>query len=485
MAAFYPRMRVVDAARPKKNSCHEGNNAVDTTTTLSANQNRFWSWLCIGAIFANFLLDTMLAPALPAIGDTLGISEAQLGFVFTCGLLSSAIALPLGGRIADIWDKRIVLIGVLTLSVCGAALAALADTFAMAAIGQTLMGAAAILLPLGVSIAANNENEEKSTAMVFVSSGVSALAGLMMGGYILDHYQYHVLFWIVFVLNIGLLIIALIAIALWRDINLRRVTDDKLDLIGGGLLGAGLALLMYGMSAIGQDGFMNTWAGLSLAASIVFFVLWWFSAKRTSSPLIDPRQLLDPIVARFSIIQLAVGFNVTAVLVAVPMIVTATVADGGLGLSDAVSSYLFVPSSIVMFVAPMAVMPLRGVMGARGVVLLGGALIAGGTALLVVTHLLPAIVAGTVLSSVGLGLLLTQTFDLLAVWLRAERVASVSGFILVLKIVGAALGGQFAASTMELLPPGRGFTVVLLVATLMICISIPVSMGLGRTAKAA
>ncbi len=455
------------------------------TTSFSTRQSRFWAWLCIGAIFANFLLDTMIAPALPAMGTTLGISDSQLGFVFTCGLLSSAIALPLGGRIADIWDKRLVLIGILALSLLGSACAALATSFAAAALGQALLGAGAILLPLGVVITANSGDGEKSTAMVFVSSGVSALAGLVIGGYLLDHYPYQSLFWMVFALNLVLLVIAVATVVISRKVQLRRTTDAKLDVAGGILLGGALALLLYSTSLIGRHGLMSVSVGLPLATSFGLAVFWWRSALQTASPLIDPRQLLDPTVARFSLIQLATGFNATAVMVAIPMIVTTGIADGGLGMSEAISSYVFIPSSIVLFVAPMATLPLRGKIGAGGVVVTGSALIAIGTALLIITHSIPSIIAATVLGSVGLGLLLTQTFDLLAVWIDADRVASVSGFILVLKIAGAALGGQFAATMMELLPPARGFTFAMVIATLMICISIPASLRLGRRANPA
>ena len=117
-------------------------------------------------------------------------------------------------------------------------------------------------------------------------------------------------------------------------------------------------------------------------------------------------------------------------------------------------------------------------------VLTGSTLIAAGTGLLVVTHTVPAILAGTVLGSVGLGLLLTQTFDLLAIWIEADRVASVSGFVLVLKIIGAALGGQLAGNLMELLPPVTGFRTTIIIATPVIVASLPAAIGLGRGARA-
>ncbi|KSV76076.1 hypothetical protein N185_16640 [Sinorhizobium sp. GW3] len=454
-------------------------------TPLSTTESRFWAWLCIGAIFANFLLDTMIAPALPAMGTTLGISDSQLGFVFTCGLLSSAIALPLGGRIADIWDKRLVLIGILVLSLIGSACAALATSFAAAAVGQALLGAGAILLPLGVVITTDSGEKEKSTALVFVSSGVSALAGLVIGAYLLDHYPYQSLFWMVFALNLVLLVVAVVAVFVTRNVHSRRIADARLDVTGGVLLGGALALLLYSTSLVGRQGLMSPSVGLPLAVSLALAVLWWRGALRASSPLIDPRQLLDPTVARFSLIQLATGFNATAVMVGIPMIVTAGIADGGLGMSEAISSYLFIPSSIVLFVAPMTTLPLRSKIGAGGVVVTGSVLIAAGTALLIITHAIPSIVAATVLGSLGLGLLLTQTFDLLAIWIEPDRVASVSGFILVLKIAGAAFGGQFAATMMELMPPEKGFILTMVIATLMICISIPASLRLGRRTKPA
>lgn len=456
-----------------------------TTNQSVPDADRFWTWLCIAAIFSNFLLDTMIAPALPAIGEALALSESQLGFVLTCGLLTSAIALPLGGRIADIHDRRFVLTAILLLGLSGSALAALATSFAMAALGQALLGTVSVLLPVGVALAAGRPGSETSTAMVFVSSGVSALTGLLIGGYVLDHYPYHALFWIVCGLNALLLAAALIALVLTRRQAAPKRAGGTVDFSGGLMLGAALGLGLYGLSLIGREEWLSPALLLPLVLALLFGTAWWRLARRNPSPLIDPRQLLDPVVARFSLIQLASGFNATALLVAIPMIVTSAVADGGLGQSESVSSYLFIPSSIVLFMAPMATLPLRRLIGERGVVIAATLLIAVGSAVMIIDHGVPAILAGTVLGSVGLGLLLTQTFDLLAVWIEPDRVASVTGFILVLKILGAALGGQFAANLMELLPPATGFQATIIVSTVVMILSLPASLGLGRQPRSA
>ena len=72
------------------------------------------------------LLQTMVAPALPAIQKEYGASTTAVTWVLTVYLLSASIATPLLGRLGDMFGKRRVLLAALTVSAAGTLLAALA-----------------------------------------------------------------------------------------------------------------------------------------------------------------------------------------------------------------------------------------------------------------------------------------------------------------------------------------------------------------------
>jgi predicted MFS family arabinose efflux permease len=66
-------------------------------------------------LFAYSTLETMLSPALPMIQKAIGASTPAIAWVFTGLLLAGAVSTPVIGRLADVRDKRPVLLGVLVV----------------------------------------------------------------------------------------------------------------------------------------------------------------------------------------------------------------------------------------------------------------------------------------------------------------------------------------------------------------------------------
>ncbi len=74
--------------------------------------NRTLGILAVGAM-AFALLQTMVAPALPAIQAELGASTTAVTWTLTAYLLSASIATPILGRLGDIFGKERMLVTVL------------------------------------------------------------------------------------------------------------------------------------------------------------------------------------------------------------------------------------------------------------------------------------------------------------------------------------------------------------------------------------
>src|SRR5262249_39644855 len=63
-------------------------------------------------VFANASLQMSVAPALPAMQEHLGVSTSTISWVLTVTLLAGAVAVPIGGRLADIFGKNRVLLAI-------------------------------------------------------------------------------------------------------------------------------------------------------------------------------------------------------------------------------------------------------------------------------------------------------------------------------------------------------------------------------------
>ncbi|MEV6152326.1 MFS transporter [Nonomuraea sp. NPDC052129] len=77
-----------------------------------------------GVVFA--MLQSLVAPALPAIAADLRASTADISWLVTAYLLAAAIATSIAGRLGDMFGRRRVLLIVLGVLATGALVAALA-----------------------------------------------------------------------------------------------------------------------------------------------------------------------------------------------------------------------------------------------------------------------------------------------------------------------------------------------------------------------
>src|SRR3546814_16882587 len=143
------------------------------------------------------------------------------------------------------------------------------------------------------------------------------------------------------------------------------------------------------------------------------FVRLLFRSRTEKFPRIDVALLRLPAVNRVAIVILLSSFGTFATFVAVPVMIQAPTASGGLGLDASASGYALAPFGICCIVAPLFVASLRRLFGA-GMVLFAASLVAvAGPALLLVSGggiLMVGIAMGTL--GFGIGLFMTPGFDL-------------------------------------------------------------------------
>lgn len=150
--------------------------------------------LAIGILlFASFmdLLDvTIVQVALPSIGADLGASDAQLEWIVSGYMLAFAVALITGGRLGDLYGRRrIFLVGIagFTLSSAAAAAAWSGDVLVATRIAQGLF--AALMVPqLLASVQAFFSPRERAPMYGLIGgvSGLAAVAGPVLGGWLVD-----------------------------------------------------------------------------------------------------------------------------------------------------------------------------------------------------------------------------------------------------------------------------------------------------------
>jgi multidrug resistance protein len=151
------------------------------------------------AMFLSALEQTIVAPALPAIGKSLAALD-DVSWVVTAYLLAATAATPLFGKLTDIHGRRPLMLVAIGIFILGSLACALAPTMPILVIGRGLQGfGGGGLIPIAQTIIADllspreRPIAQSYTSIVFMSASI---IGPVLGGLLTDHLHWSFIFWI-------------------------------------------------------------------------------------------------------------------------------------------------------------------------------------------------------------------------------------------------------------------------------------------------
>src|SRR4051812_9888423 len=256
------------------------------------------------AMFLSALEQTIVAPALPTIGRTLGNVES-LSWVVSAYLLTYTAATPLFGKLSDIYGRRLMLLTALAIFIAGSVACALAPNMPVLIIGRALQGVGGGgILPIAHTVIGDMvapRERPRYQAYTSVMFMVASVLGPLLGGVLTDHFHWTMIFWI----NVPMG-----ALALWMtDRALKKLPrhdrPHKLDMIGALLMMLAALMLMLAMSWGGTHYPWGSAPILSLlAGSLVLWALFGLRVASAPEPFIPLSILREPTVCAVS----AAGF---------------------------------------------------------------------------------------------------------------------------------------------------------------------------------
>ena len=240
------------------------------------------------AMFLSALEQTIVAPALPAIGKSLGGID-DLSWVVTTYLLAVTATTPLFGKLSDIYGRRLILLWAIGIFVAGSVACALAQNIWMLILARGLQGiGGGGLLPTAQTIIADLLSPRERpvimgrTSVMFMSASI---LGPVLGGLLTDHLHWSLIFWI----NLPLGAIALIM----TERALRRLPRNdrphQLDVIGAALMVGAAIVLLLALSWGGTHYPWTSWRIVTLIACSI--ALWALFASR----LVTAREPFIPV----------------------------------------------------------------------------------------------------------------------------------------------------------------------------------------------
>jgi MFS family permease len=409
------------------------------------------------------LLQSLVVPALPTLQTLLHTSTTAVTFLLTAYLLSASVATPIAGRLGDMFGKKRLMMVVLSLFAAGSLLGALATSIQVMILARVVQGCSAAIFPLAYGIIRDEFPRERVPAAIGGIStilGVGGGLGIVLAGPIVDHLNYHWLFWIPLVMTA----LATVATFVWVPESPVK-TPGSVNVGAGVLLSGWLVALLVGVS----EGSLWGWGSARVlglfAAAVILFAAWVAVELRSRVPLVDVRLMRTPIVWWTNISALLFGFGMYSMMVVLPEFMEAPRQAGyGFAASVTGAGAALIPATVAMMAIGMAIGPITRAVGSKVPLALGGVIGGAGFAFLAFAHSATwEVYVATGFAGVGMGLAFSAMTNLIVDAVPSSQTGVATGMNANIRTVGGAIGSQVVVSVITssvavgALPHERGY----------------------------
>lgn len=377
--------------------------------------------------------------ALPTIGRALAFDSADYQWVVSAYVLLSGSLLLLGGRLADLFDRRTMFLIGLGLFTAASITSALAVSPLMLIAARAAQGAAAALLtPAALSIVTTTyTGRQRTTALAawgtLGSMGIAA--GVLVGGALTTTFGWQA----VFLINvpIGLVVAFLTPHKVARGTS--ATSSRGLDLPGAATAVAGLVTLVFAIESTQRNGWISLPTIAAFAAAAALLAAFVAIEARATTPLVPP--------ATWRIRSLTSASTVMAVItgaVVGAIFISSLFLQRALGGSAVVTGLQFLPLAFAITAGAAVASHLLPRVGAKPLMIAGLAVVAVGAVVLATTGSEPSYLAdvlpGFLLLGLGTGPLFVTISVAAMSDVRHELAGLASGIMMTGHEIGAALG---------------------------------------------
>ncbi|MDR7084505.1 EmrB/QacA subfamily drug resistance transporter [Arthrobacter ginsengisoli] len=264
----------------------------------------------LAAFFTAIISSTIVANALPTIMSELNGTQTDFAWVITAALLANAATTPIWGKLADLFNKKMLVQLSIVIFVAGSVMAGLSETIPLLLTARVIQGVAmggltALAMAIIGSIIPPRDRGKYSGYMGAVMA-VGTAGGPLLGGFIVDS----PLGWRwTFFVCVPLAIIALILLQITLKLpHVRR--PAKIDWLGSILLTSGVSLLLIWVSFAGNPDYYDWWSWQTVAmvgGGIALLALLVLVESKVPQPIIPLKIISQRTTALAILASVAVG----------------------------------------------------------------------------------------------------------------------------------------------------------------------------------
>ena len=380
---------------------------------------------------------TVLNLAVPHLSADLRPSSAELLWIIDIyGFLVAGSLITMGTLGDRIGRRRLLLIGAATFG-AASILAAFSTSAGMLIVTRALLGVAgATLAPSTLSLIRNMflDPAQRTVAIgVWVTSySVGGAIGPLLGGILLEYFWWGSVFLLGVPVMVLLLVVGPTLLPEYRDPNAGR-----LDLISAGQSLAAVLLVIYGLKRIAEHG-LGSLPALVIVAGLAVAAAFVRRQRILAHPLIDLELFRTPAFSA-SLATYTLGTFVAFgayVFIAQYLQMVLGLSPLRAGLATVPSMLAFVAGSMIVPVIARRARPAQVMAGGLAISTFGFAVLAWGSGVAG----LWAMVAGSVIYSLGLSPVVILATDLIVGSAPVERAGSASAISETGSELGGALG---------------------------------------------
>lgn len=293
--------------------------------------------------FVSFLNNSLMNVALPTIMIDFGMNDYSTVQWLTTGyMLVSGILIPVSAFLLTKFTNRTLFITAMSLFTIGTGMAALAPNFGFLLAGRMIQAAgSSVMSPLLMNVMLISFPREKRGAAMGVFGLVMIVApalGPTISGYIVEYYNWRLLFEMILPFAIISLVLAIFLLK-----NVMPTRHTSMDYLSVLLSTIGFGGLLYGCSSASSDGWGTPVVIISLIAGAIGLILFIVRQFKLDEPLLNLTVFKYPMYslgAVISVVNSAAMFS--------GMILTPAYMQTVKGIAPLDSGLMMLPGAIVM-----------------------------------------------------------------------------------------------------------------------------------------
>jgi len=394
-------------------------------------------------------VEIMLVPALPIIAQEFPEDAHWVSWVLAAYMLVGAVATPLLGRMGDLYGKKRIMIIAMTVYLLGLIGCSFSWSIPSLIAFRAVQGVGMGMFSLAFGIVRDTfPTRTIPVAMGIISAmfSVGVSIGLLGGGFIVQTFSWRDCYYIVTPL------LALLVILAWKTIKDDKIESNSgLDLPGSTLLGASVFLLLLSLTQ-GEDWGYTNWKTLGMmAASIIGFASFITWEKRTATPIVRLKLLMNKGVLGANLVALFMGLSMFLLFQTIPFFLRSPESLGGFGIDDAFVIGLFMfPSALTqLFFAPAAGAWSKRI-GADKILSIGMGISTLAIVMLIMWHEQDwQIWASQAVFGIGMGMSMVSLINVIAMSAPRAEFGIASGMNTLFRVIGGSVGPVLAAAMMS------------------------------------